>query len=136
VQHYEDLTVGDQEAFGRREVTREEILTFARQYDPQWFHTDPDRAASESPYGSVIASGWHTAAMTMRLLVDNVLSKAATVGAKGVDDLRWPTPVRPGDTLSCHNEVIETNTPSGGWCGRGRRRTTRTTNWCSRWRGW
>lgn len=107
MQHYEDLTVGDQETFGHREVTREEILTFARQYDPQWFHTDPDRAASESPYGSVIASGWHTAAMTMRLLVDNVLSEAATVGAKGVDDLRWPTPVRPGDTLSCHNEVIE-----------------------------
>lgn len=105
--YYEDVEVGDVETHGDYEVTREEILSFAEQYDPQWFHTDPDRAAEESPYGGVIASGWHTAAMTMRLLVEGTLGEAATVGAKGVDELRWPVPVRPGDTLRIENEVLE-----------------------------
>lgn len=104
--YYEDLSVGDTQSFGRYEVTREEILSFAEQYDPQWFHTEPDRAAEQSPYGGVIASGWHTAAVTMRMLVDAVLSDAASVGAKGVDELRWPAPVRPGDLLTCENEIV------------------------------
>jgi len=105
--YYEDVEVGAVETYGDYEVTREEVLSFAEQYDPQWFHTDPDRAAEESPYGGVIASGWHTAAMTMRLLVEGTLADAATVGAKGVDELRWLVPVRPGDTLSIENEVLE-----------------------------
>ncbi|MFB9823463.1 MaoC family dehydratase [Halobaculum roseum] len=105
--YYEDVEVGDVETHGDYEVTREEVLSFAERYDPQWFHTDPDRAAEESPYGGLIASGWHTAAMTMRLLVEGTLAEAATVGAKGVDELRWPTPVRPGDTLRIENEVLE-----------------------------
>ncbi|WP_348609856.1 MaoC family dehydratase [Halobaculum rarum] len=105
--YYEDVEVGTVEAHGDYEVTREEVLSFAQQYDPQWFHTDPDRAAEESPYGGVIASGWHTAAMTMRLLVESQLADAATVGAKGVDELRWLVPVRPGDTLRIENEVLE-----------------------------
>ncbi|MEZ3144716.1 MaoC/PaaZ C-terminal domain-containing protein [Halobaculum sp. MBLA0143] len=107
MRHYENVTVGHTETFGSYEVSREEMLTFAEQYDPQWFHTDPERASAESPYGGVIASGWQTASLTMRLLVDNVLSEAATVGAKGVDRLRWPAPVRPGDTLACRYEVLE-----------------------------
>ena len=106
--YYEDVEVGTVETHGDYEVTREEVLSFAEQYDPQWFHTDSERAAEESPYGGVIASGWHTAAMTMRLLVEGTLADAATVGAKGVDELRWPVPVRPGDTLSIENEVLET----------------------------
>jgi acyl dehydratase len=104
--YFEDLTVGETTSFGSYEVTREEMLSFATQYDPQWFHTDPERAAEQSPYGGLIASGWHTAAVTMRMLVDNYLSDAASVGAKGVDELRWPAPVRPGDTLTCENEVL------------------------------
>ena len=104
---YEDVTVGETTAHGSYEVTREELLEFARRYDPQWFHTDPERAAAESPYGGVIASGWHTAAMTMRLLVESVLSDAATVGAKGVDELRFRAPVRPGDSLRIETEILE-----------------------------
>ena len=104
---YEDVAVGETTAHGSYEVTREEVLAFAERYDPQWFHTDPERAAAESPYGGVIASGWHTAAMTMRLLVESVLADAATVGAKGVDELRFGEPVRPGDELRIETEVLE-----------------------------
>ena len=104
---YEDVAVGETTAHAGYEVTREEVLEFAERYDPQWFHTDPERAAEESPYGGVIASGWHTAAMTMRLLVESVLSEAATVGAKGVDELRFRRPVRPGDTLRIETEIVE-----------------------------
>jgi acyl dehydratase len=103
---FEDFTVGSVEEFGRYDVTEEEVLTFAEQYDPQWFHTDPDRAREESMYGGLIASGWHTTAMMMRMLVDEFLSETASLGAKGVDELRWRRPVRPGDTLSLRLEVL------------------------------
>jgi len=96
---FDDLAVDDEWTSGEYAVTEAEIREFADQYDPQWFHTDPDRAAEESPYEGLIASGWHTTAMTMRLLVDNFLSDAATMGAKGVDELRWRRPVEPGDSL-------------------------------------
>ena len=114
--YYEDVTPGDTERFGSYEMTREEIQRFARQYDPQWFHTDPERAAESSPYGGLIASGWHTASATMRLLVDNVLQDAAAVGAKGLEELRWPAPVRPGDRLTVEYEVLDTqpDTPDRG----------------------
>jgi len=105
--HFEDVEVGTTASFGRRTVTAEEIRTFAREYDPQPFHFD-EAAAEESPFGGLIASGWHTAALTMRLLVDNVLNDSAAVGAAGVDELRWPNPLRPGDTISCEAEVIDT----------------------------
>ena len=105
---FEDVSVGDTDEYGSYEVTREEILRFAEQYDPQWFHVDPERSDEESPYGGLIASGWHTASMTMRLLVDGTFSDAASIGAKGVDELRWWQPVRPGDTLRIENEVLET----------------------------
>ncbi|MCU4718486.1 MaoC family dehydratase [Halapricum hydrolyticum] len=105
--YFEDLSVGDTETFGTYTVTREEIVEFARQYDPQPFHVDPE-AAAQSPFGGLVASGWHTTAMTMRVLVDGFLARAATRGALGVDELRWYDPVRPGDTLSARSEVLAT----------------------------
>lgn len=105
--YFEDLSVGDTETFGSYTVTREEIVEFARQYDPQPFHVDPE-AAAQSPFGGLVASGWHTTAMTMRVLVDDFLARAATRGALGVDELRWYDPVRPGDTLSARSEVLAT----------------------------
>ena len=104
--YFEDLTVGDTDEFGSYDVTEAEILEFAGQYDPQPFHTDPE-AAAETIYGGLIASGWHTCAMTMRLLVDNHFAESAAMGARGVEELRFPRPVRPGDSLSVRTEVRE-----------------------------
>ncbi|PSQ65724.1 MAG: dehydratase [Halobacteriales archaeon SW_9_67_24] len=106
-EHFEDVTVGETHEFGSRDVTREEIVEFADRYDPQPFHTD-EAAAGESMFGGLIASGWHTAAMTMELLVTNVFEGSGATGAVGVDELRWPNPVRPGDTLSVRTEVLDT----------------------------
>jgi acyl dehydratase len=106
MEFYDDLTVGDTASFGTYQVTRDEIVSFARQYDPQPFHTD-EAAAESSMFGGLVASGWHTAAMTMRLLVDNYLSGSGALGALGVDELRWPTPVEPGDELGVRIEILE-----------------------------
>ena len=106
--YFDDLEVGETRSFGSYTVTKSEILQFAEQYDPQWFHTDPNRAEAESIYGGLIASGWHTAAMTMRMIVDHHLEDAMALGALGVDNLRWPNPVVPGETLSLETEVVET----------------------------
>ena len=105
--YFEDLTVGDTWESDEYEVTESEIIEFAEQYDPQWFHTDPERAAEESIYGSLIAAGFHTAAISTRLFVDCFLSKTATLGGKGIDELRWHEPVRPGDRLSIQAEVLD-----------------------------
>jgi acyl dehydratase len=105
--YFEDIDVGDTDSFGSYTVTREDIVEFASQYDPQPFHVDPD-AAAESPFGGLVASGWHTSAMTMRLLVDGYLDDAATRGALGVDELRWLEPVQPGDTLTARTEIVDT----------------------------
>ena len=107
MRYFEDIEVGDVHEFGSYEVTREELLTFAEQYDPQPFHVD-EEAAEESMFGGLIASGWHTASICMRLLVDNYLSESASAGARGIRELQWIRPVRPGDTLSCRLEVLET----------------------------
>jgi acyl dehydratase len=104
---FEDATVGATATHGSYEVTREEIVAFGRQYDPQPFHTDAE-AARESTFGGLVASGWHTAAATMRLLVDGMFAGSGALGAVGVDELRWPTPVRPGDRLSVATEVVGT----------------------------
>jgi acyl dehydratase len=104
--YFEDLEVGERESFGRYEVAADEITDFAEAYDPQPFHVDPD-AASESPFGGLVASGWHTAAMTMRMLVDAQFTEDGALGAVGVDELRWPNPVRPGDVLHVEAEVVE-----------------------------
>ncbi|MFB6072800.1 MAG: MaoC family dehydratase [Halobacterium sp.] len=109
--YFEDLTVGDELTFGDYEVTEDEVVAFAEQYDPQWFHTDPERAREESAFGDLAASGWHTASMTMRLLVDQHYADAASYGAIGVDELRWPNPTFPGETLSVSVEILE-KTPS------------------------
>lgn len=112
MQYFEDVAVGDVKEFGEKTVTRDEILDFAEKYDPQPFHLDED-AAAESQFGGLIASGWHTASMCMRLLVDNHLSESASAGARGVRELKWIRPVRPGDTLTCRLEVLETDPGDG-----------------------
>jgi acyl dehydratase len=102
--YFEDLSEGETVTAGSRTVTAEEIVAFAEQYDPQPFHLD-EEAAAQSPFGGLVASGWHTAALTMRLLVEGVLSETASQGALGVDELRWHRPVRPGDELSVETEI-------------------------------
>ncbi|MFT4889511.1 MAG: acyl dehydratase [Halobacteriales archaeon] len=104
--YFEDVEVGESETFGRYEVTPDEIMDFAKAYDPQPFHVDPE-AANESLFGGLVASGWHTAAMTMRMLVDEQFTEEGALGAVGVDELRWPNPVRPGDVLHVEAEVLE-----------------------------
>ncbi len=104
--YFEDLAVGDvYEPEGRYEVTKDELVEFAERYDPQPFHLD-EAAAEESIFGSLAASGWHTASMCMRLLVDGFLDEGS-MGARGVDELRWTRPVHPGDTLRVELEVLE-----------------------------
>ena len=92
---------------GSVRLTEAEIVEFARRYDPQPFHVNAD-AARSSIYGGLIASGWQTVAVTMRLLVDNVFNTTASMGSPGIDELRWLLPVRPGDTLSPRVTVLET----------------------------
>jgi acyl dehydratase len=104
--YFEDLTVGQQESFGAYEVTESEIREFAERYDPQPMHVDPE-AAEASMFGGLVASGWHTAAMCMRLLVENYLADSAAMGSPGVEELRWHEPVRPGDELTVETEVLE-----------------------------
>jgi acyl dehydratase len=116
-QYFEDFEPGQTVELGTRTVTEEEIVAFARQWDPQPFHVDPD-AARESVFGGLIASGWHTGAMWMRLYVDSLLGDAAGLGSPGVEELRWLAPVRPGDTLTGSLEVLEA-TPSQRRADRG-----------------
>lgn len=104
--YYEDLEVGAKSSFGRYDVTREEVLEFARKYDPQPFHLD-DEAAAKTHFGRVSASGWHTCAMTMAMMVENMKnSRQAGLGSPGVDQLMWKKPVYPGDTLRVETEII------------------------------
>ena len=115
--YFEDFEPGMVFDLGERTLSEEEILTFAREYDPQPFHTD-ERAATDSAFGGLIASGWHTAAVFMRLYVDAVLSRSASMGSPGIEELRWLKPVRPGDTLSARLTVLD-STPSSRNPGRG-----------------
>jgi acyl dehydratase len=109
-QYFEDFRPGDVQETGSVKVTKEEIVAFARQFDPQPFHVD-EEAARRSPFGGLIASGWHTAALCMRLIVGLLGPDSGSLGSPGVDELRWLKPVRPGDELSVRVEVLET-TPS------------------------
>lgn len=104
--YWEDLEVGSTRELGSVSPTREQILDFARQFDPQPFHLDDDAAAT-SVFGSLCASGWHTCAMAMRLMVDNFLSQAASLGSPGLESLKWTKPVYPGDTLSLRHRVVD-----------------------------
>jgi acyl dehydratase len=103
---FEDFRPGDETGTRSLTVTKEEILSFARQFDPQPFHVD-EEAARQSPYGGLIASGWHTAALCMRLIVELLGTGSGSLGSPGVDELRWLKPVRPGDELSVRVEVLE-----------------------------
>jgi acyl dehydratase len=109
--YWEDFEPGRAIVLGTHTVTEEEIVEFARRYDPQPFHVDPE-AAKETVFGGLIASGWHTGALWMRLYVDALLAGAASLGSPGIEELRWLAPVRPGDTLTASLTVLET-TPSG-----------------------
>ena len=91
---------------GTRTVTQEEIVAFAREHDPQWFHTDPQRAA-QSRWRGLIASGWQTCCIAMRLAVDAFLTGSESFGSPGLQYLKWLAPVRPGDVLALHVEVLD-----------------------------
>jgi acyl dehydratase len=107
VQYFEDIEVGRTASFGHYEVTREEVMAFAAKYDPQPFHLD-DEAAAQTHFGRLSASGWHTCAMTMAMLVENLKeNRQAGLGSPGVDELRWKKPVYPGDTLRVETTVLE-----------------------------
>lgn len=108
--YFEDFQVGDTFDLGATQVTAEEIITFARQFDPQPFHLDPEQAR-DSIFGGLVASGWHSTALFMRLLVDGLLHETISMGSPGVDEIRWIRPLRPGDTLRGRFTVLEC-TPS------------------------
>ena len=105
--YFEDYEVGETAEFGDHPVTEEEIVEFARKYDPQPFHVDPD-AGARTIYGGLISSGWMTGSIMMRLLVDHFISPASSMGSPGVDEVRWLRPVRPGDRLRVRLTIIET----------------------------
>jgi acyl dehydratase len=108
--YFEDYVEGDVHRFGSITVDGDEIIAFAKRFDPQPFHVDP-KAAKLTQFGGLIASGWHTSSMAMRLFADNYLTKVASLASPGVDELRWLKPVRPGDTLSMRVTVLKA-TPS------------------------
>ncbi|CAM3664912.1 MaoC family dehydratase [Corallococcus sp. ZKHCc1 1396] len=107
MRYFDDFPIGEILELGPYGVTREEILAFANQFDPQPFHVD-EVAAGQSIYGGIIASGWHTASICHKLLVQGLLSTSASMGSPGLDELRWKKPVRPGDTLKVRVETLET----------------------------
>lgn len=109
--YFEDLVVGAKRSFGHYAVTREEVIAFASAYDPQPFHLE-DSAAAKTHFGRIPASGWHTCAMTMRMIVDAMEAGGeSSLGGIGVDEMRWLKPVYPDDVLRCESELIE-KTPS------------------------
>jgi acyl dehydratase len=106
MRYWEDFAVGDVTELGEVEVTEEEIVAFAERYDPQPFHVDA-AAAEDGPFGGLIASGWHTAALFMGLFVRGILLDSASMGSPGVEQLRWTAPVRPGDRLRARVTVTD-----------------------------
>ena len=104
--YFEDYLVGSVHEFGSIAVKQDEVIAFAKRFDPQVFHTDPE-SAKKTIFNGLIASGWHTAGLMMRLFADHFLSKVASLGSPGVDELRWNKPVRPGDELSVRVSVLE-----------------------------
>jgi acyl dehydratase len=104
--YFEDYAAGSVHEFGSTRVELNEVIAFARKFDPQTMHVDPGAAAA-GPFQGIIASGWHTASMMMRLFVDHYLSSIASLASPGIDELRWMLPVRPGDTLRVRVRVLE-----------------------------
>ena len=107
MRYFEDFKPGDVIELGSRTISKERILAFAREFDPQPFHTD-EEAATRSIYGGLLASGWHTGSLLMRILYDGLLKDTASLGSPGIDELRWLEPVRPGDTLTARMTIVET----------------------------
>jgi acyl dehydratase len=105
--YFEDYVAGSVYEFGWVTLSEREIVEFAERYDPQYLHVDRERA-ERGPYEGLIASGWHTAAIVMRLFVAHFLSHIASLGSPGIDELRWLVPVRPGDTLRIRIRILET----------------------------
>jgi acyl dehydratase len=115
--YFDDFVVGQTVEVGSRSVSEEEIITFAKQFDPQPFHVDKD-AAAHSIFGGIIASGWHTCSMIMRLMVDGFLADSTSLGSPGVDEVRWIKPVRGGDTLTVTTTILDVK-PSTSKADRG-----------------
>jgi acyl dehydratase len=104
--YLEDFAIGQTFGSGRKRISKDQITTFAAEFDPQPFHVD-EKAAFDTMFRGLAASGWHTAALTMRLLVDTELTPAGGLIGAGVDELRWPKPVRPGDELHLSSEILD-----------------------------
>jgi len=115
--YFEDYVAGEVHDCGSIAVETDEVIAFARRFDPQTFHVDPE-GAKRTPFGGLIASGWHTAALAMRLFADHYLSQVASLASPGLEELRWLAPVRPGDTLSVRVTVLKA-TPSRSKSDRG-----------------
>jgi len=107
VRYWDDIKEGEVVELGSRTLDKERMVAFAREFDPQPFHTD-EKAAEASIWGGLIASGWLTGSVLMRLFYDGFLKDTASMGSPGIDELRWLKPVRPGDTLSARLTVLET----------------------------
>jgi acyl dehydratase len=104
--YFEDFFAGQEIDLGTRTVSEDEIIAFASQFDPQPFHIDRE-AAAQSIYGGVIASGWHTCSMMMRMVVDGLMAKSSSMGSPGLDGVRWLAPVRAGDTLNVRYQTTQ-----------------------------
>jgi acyl dehydratase len=104
--YWEDFKPGEVIELGRHTFTEAQIIAFGREYDPQPFHIDPE-AARQTYYGGLIASGWHTCAVGMRLMVETFIGRAASAGSPGVDNIRWLGPVRSGDTITYRRTIME-----------------------------
>jgi len=106
MKYWEDFQIGERAELGRHTFTTEEIVEFARRYDPQPFHIDAE-GARQSAFGGLIASGWQTCAIGMRLMVEGYIRQTVSLGSPGIDNIRWLKPVRPGDTLTYSRIVLE-----------------------------
>ena len=104
--YWEDFKVGEVHQIGEKCVEKDEIIAFANQFDPQPFHVD-EAAANASAYGGLIASGWHTVALVMRMMCDSYMLNSASLGSPGVENLKWLKPVRPGDTIRAQRTTLE-----------------------------
>ena len=114
--HFKDFTAGKVFCAGPRAVTEEEIIEFARRYDPQPFHVDPEKAAA-SRWGGLISSGWLTCCIAMELAVKHVLGESDSIGSPGLEEVKWERPVRPGDALRLCLTVLESRLSSSGSVG-------------------
>jgi acyl dehydratase len=113
---FKDFSAGQVIDSGRTRIEQAEIIAFAKANDPQWFHTDPERAASSRWHG-IIASGWHTCAIAMRLACEHILKNSDSIGSPGIAYIKWPAPVRPGDELRLEATILETRISKNGHFG-------------------